>query len=46
MHGNVEEWTSTVYGSYGSSSQETMAMDKFYVSRGGSHGDRVVFSAF
>jgi formylglycine-generating enzyme len=44
MHGNVEEWTSTIYKEYGNeTSNATSEMDTFYVSRGGSHGTALYF---
>ena len=48
MHGNVEEWTSSIYTSYKKEGElivdsvETTT-DKFYVSRGGSHGTPLYF---
>ena len=44
MHGNVEEWTSSIYKSYGNESESVSSnMDTFYVSRGGSHGTALYF---
>ena len=44
MHGNVEEWTSSIYKSYGNETESVSSnMDTFYVSRGGSHGTALYF---
>eukprot|EP00943_MAST-04B_sp_MAST-4B-sp1_P001033 g1033.t1 len=46
MHGNVEEFTSTIYKEYSNETERkkySAAMDTVYVTRGGSHGTALYF---
>ena len=47
MHGNVEEFTSTIYKKYGNDTDKaediSTSMDTIYVTRGGSHGTALYF---
>merc|ERR1712139_576519 len=46
MHGNVEEFTSTVYKEYSNETdkkEDSIVMDTVYVTRGGSHGTALYF---